>query len=138
MSEKVTLLPDEDVVLSSEKGVLTLTTKRVLYDSTAFGSSNYISISLKSVSSCGLTTLSYPTFLILSVFTLLISFMLGDEQKMLGFLAAVLFVLLYLMTKKSIITIASNGGQSIIVPAKGMSKTKIIEFLVALDAQKLC
>lgn len=137
MSTEIALLPDEQVVMSSDKDILTLTTKRVRYDSAVFGSSNLISITLDSVASCGLVTKSFPILLLLAALALIGAFtQRGDAQWMFLVAAAVLAVA-YFLTRRTVISIASNGGQAILVPAKGMSRSSIVEFLEAVEREKL-
>jgi hypothetical protein len=59
------LLPGERVVASS--GVVTVTNFRVLRDDAAVGRAHYVSITLDSISSCGLVTNSQPMLLVLGI-----------------------------------------------------------------------
>jgi hypothetical protein len=137
MSTKIAPLPGEEVVMSSDKEILMLTTKRVRYDSACFGSSNLISITLDSVASCGLVTKSFPILLLGAALALIGAFtQRGDVQWILTVGAAVL-VLAYFISRRVVISVASNGGQTILVPAKGMSRSSIIEFIEAIEHQKL-
>ena len=137
MSTKVALLPGEQVVMRSDQDILTLTTKRVRYDSTVFGSSNFISITLDAVASCGLVTKSYPLLLLFAAIALFAAFTQYGEAQWMAFAAAAVLVIAYFFTRRKVISIASNGGQAILVPAKGMSRTAIIEFLEAVEGEKL-
>jgi len=137
MSNAIALLPEEQVVTTSEKGTLTLTTKRVRYDSVVWGKSNLISITLDSVASCGLVTKSFPLLLILGA----IAFVGSLTQRGEGFwgllvLAAVL-VAAYFFTRRAVISIASNGGEAILVPTQGMKREVIISFIEAVEREKL-
>lgn len=137
MSTKISLLPDESVVMSSDQDILTLTTRRVRYDSAAPGSSNFISITLNSVASCGLITKSYAFLPVLGTAVALFGvFQRGSEQIAALAFAGVLIVA-YFLTRKAVISIASNGGQTILVPAKGMNRKTIVEFLEAIEREKL-
>ena len=137
MSNKIALLPGEQVVLSSDNDVLTLTNKRVRYDSVVWGQSNLIGITLSAVASCGLITMSFPLLLILAVVAILAGFsQRGDSMWGLFFVAAVL-VVAYFVTRKAVISVASNGGQEILVPAKGMNREAIIKFIEAIEREKL-
>lgn len=137
MSNRISLLPGEQIVMSSDKDILTLTTTRVRYDSSSFGSSGLIGITLDSVASCGLVTRSFPILLLICAITLIGAFtQRGDAQVML-IIAAVVLVVVYFLTRRTVITIASNGGQTIRVPSKGMSRKSIIEFIEAIEREKL-
>ena len=137
MSTKVTLLPGEQVVMSSDKNILTLTTKRVRYDSELLGSSSFVSITLDSVASCGVVTRSYPILLVLAALTVVAAFMQGGDSPMMLFGAAAILVVIYFATRRAIISIASNGGDAIEAPTKGMKRSSIIEFLEAVEREKL-
>ena len=139
MSTKIALLPGEQVVMSSDQDILTLTTKRVRYDSALFGSSKLISITLDSVASCGLITKSYPILLLLAALAVIDALtQRGDAQWMFLFLAvAAVLAVAYFLTRRAVISIASNGGETILVPAKGMSRSSIVEFLEAIEREKL-
>ena len=162
MSNKIELLPGELVVLSSfdnlslsNTEVLTLTNKRVRYDSRRLGQSSLISITLGSVASCSLITKSYPFLLILAVLAVLIAVVLAGISQDIGnwwtlifignwwdlwwdliFIAAI-FVVVYFVTRKTVISVASNGGQEISMSAKGMNRKAIIEFIEAIEREKL-
>ena len=74
MTTKIALLDGEHLVFSSDDGVLTLTNKRVRYDSVSLGHSQLISITLGSVSSCGLVTKTHPFLLVLAAIAFLAFF----------------------------------------------------------------
>lgn len=137
MNSKISLLPGEKVVMSSDKDILTLTTKRVRCDSTVLGSSNFISITLDSVASCGLVTKSFPILLLLCAVALIGAFTQSANSQLILFVVALVLVASYFFSRHAIITIASNGGQTILVPAKGMSRSSIIDFLEAVEREKL-
>jgi hypothetical protein len=129
--------PGQQIVKTSENGILTLTTKRVRYDSIVWGQSNLISITLGSVASCGLVTKSYPLLLILSAIALVVSFTQQSRAlPLLILIAAVLFAA-YFFTRRSVISVASNGGGAILTPTKGMKREDIISFIDAVEREKL-
>ncbi len=137
MIKTISLLPGEQVVTSSDNDILTLTTKRIRYDSASLGSSNFISITLDSVASCGLVTKSYPLLLVLAAAAVIGCFSQQGDAKWVFFGAAVVMAIAYFLTRQAAISIASNGGQTILVPAKSMSRESIIEFLDAVEREKL-
>ncbi|MCF8057245.1 MAG: hypothetical protein K9K37_11490 [Desulfocapsa sp.] len=51
--------------------------------------------------------------------------------------AAAVLAVAYFLTRRAVISIASNGGETILVPAKGMSRSSIVEFLEAVERKKL-
>ncbi len=60
----------------------------------------------------------------------------GDSQWIFLIATAVLAIA-YFLSRRAVISISSNGGQTILVPAKGMSRTSVIEFLEAVEREKL-
>ena len=136
MRTKIALRPDEQVVMSSDKNILTLTTKRVRYDCAVFGASGFMSITLDSVASCGVVTKSFPILLLAAAAALISAFIYDDVWWMFFGVAAV-FVVVYCLTRRAVISIASNGGETIMVPARRMSRHSIIEFLEAVEAENL-
>ncbi len=144
MSNNIALLTEERIVTSSDNDVLVLTTKRVRYDSVTWGRSNLISITLGSVASCGLVTRSFPFLLILAAIAVVAAFMLpllglGLPGQALGILSVVVvgLIVAYFLTRKAVISVASNGGQTIMVPTKGMDREAIIGFIEAVEREKL-
>src|SRR4051812_33611842 len=132
MANQIALLPGEQVVMSSDKNILTLTTKRVRFDSTAFGSSEFVSITLDSVASCSLVTRSYPVLLLIAALAFLGGLYQGGDNRTVLIGAAVVCVIIYAITRRAIVSIGSNGGASINAPARSMGRGKIIEFLEAV------
>ena len=137
MSNKIALLPGEQVVLSSDNDVLTLTNKRVRYDSVVWGQSNLIGITLDSIASCGLMTKSHPFLLVLAVVTVLAGVNQGSSSMLSLIFVAAIFVIVYFVTRKAVISVASNGGQKILVPTKGMSREATMKFIEAIEREKI-
>ena len=137
MSNKIALLPGENVVTSSDNDVLTITSKRVRYDFVVWGRSNLISITLGSVASCGLVTRSFPLLLILAAIAFLGAFTQRGDALWLLIGAAIVLVVAYFLTRRAVISVASNGGQSILVPTKGMKRDAVVAFIEAVEREKL-
>lgn len=137
MANEITLLPGERIVTSFNKGILTLTNKRVRYESATYARSKFTSITLGSVASCGLITRSYPILLVVAS----VAFwgavdQTGDARKF--FIGAVIVTLIaYAVTRRGVISIASNGGAAINALARGMGREAIMEFLAAVEREKL-
>lgn len=138
MSNTIALLPEETIVTSLDKDNLTLTTKRVRYNSVVWGNSNLISITLQSIASCGLVTKSWPVLLIFALLAFLVSLsLLGSSEFVMPLIAAVVLLGIYFFTRRSVISIASNGGEVILVPIKRMKREDIISFIEAVEREKL-
>lgn len=136
MNSKIELQEGEYVVMSSNQDILTLTNKRIRYTSATAGNTHQIGITLDSVSSCGITTQSYPLLLVIDVLALLGAIYFHEYRNFLVLSAAVL-IASFFFTYKSVISIASNGGDRIIVPVTGMTKSKMSSFLEAIEREKL-
>ena len=128
----------EQTLLTSDNGILSLTNYRVKYDAKGNGMSKFVSISLEAVSSCGLITRSRPILLILAAIALIAAFAQPDQSARYGLLLVGLVLgIAYLLTRSGVITVSSNGGEKIAVPAKGMNRESILAFLEAVMDAKL-
>lgn len=137
------LLQGETVLMSSDNNTLVLTNYRVRYDAKEGGASRYIGITLDAVSSCGLVTRSHPILLILAAIAVFGGFagfmgrMNGDSYLAFGLVIGAILLLAYFLARSAVFSISSNGGEAIVVPAKGMAREKIVEFLQAVEDAKL-
>ncbi|MGP1675747.1 MAG: hypothetical protein ACTS6J_01145 [Burkholderiales bacterium] len=128
----------EQVLLTSDNGVLTLTNYRVKYDAKGTGASKFVSISLDAVSSCGLVTRTRPILLVLAAIGAIAAFVQPESAARYGLLLIALCLAgAYFLTRSGVITVSSNGGEGIAVPAKGMSRDLILGFLEAVMDAKL-
>ena len=128
------LLPGEKVLMSSDRNILTLTNYRVRLNQAARRASNYISIALDCVASCGLVTRAKPLLLVIAAICGAIGITQNkDEIRYSLFLGAVILVVLYFVTRSAVIAISSNGGEKITSSVKGMSRESILEFLEAVE-----
>lgn len=140
MSDNISYVTGELNVLTLLKGDLTLTSKRVRYHSTSAGGSEFISMTLDSVASCGLVTRSYPFLLFFAALAACGAFLdsgIEEAEPWMFFVASGLLVLAYILTRHAVISIASKGGQTILARTRGQSRSSIIEFLEALEREKL-
>jgi hypothetical protein len=132
------LIHGEKVLMTSDKNVLTLTNYRVRFDQAATGASNYISICLDCVASCGLVNRSRPLLLVIAAVVGIGGIAQNNNDLRVGsIIAAMILVGAYFITRKAVIAISSNGGEQIMAPVKGMSREATIEFLEALDDARL-
>lgn len=128
----------ERVLLESSGKVLTLTSHRVRYEAKASGHSKVIGITLDAVASCGLVTRSYPVLLAIAGLAGIGGLVSrnGSSNGSLLFVAAVILVLAYFITRSAVIEVAS-AGERIRVSAKGMSRESLMEFIDNVEAAKL-
>lgn len=117
MSNKLALLPGEQIVSSSDNDVLVLTTERVRYNSAVWGRANLISITLDAVASCGIVTRSYPLLLILTAIASIAAvasiFTFGETMFVSLLTVAGALVVGYFLSRRAVISIASSGGEAI-------------------------
>lgn len=134
------LFKNEKVIISSNNDSLALTNLRVKYDERSGAKSKTTSITLDSVSSCGLTTQSQPLLMVVSVILLIggAFAVFGKSDMGIGMIVlGIVFAAIYVTTKSAVITIRSNGGESITVPAKGMDHESVLKFVDAVTNEKL-
>jgi len=132
---KMNLMAGEEEIASigdSISGIM-LTNKRVRGEMSVLGASDLISITLNSISSCGLTTKSYPLLLVLAVIAVLSAFFAESWQIAFG---ALILGAIYFFTRKAVISIASNGGLEIACPVADLSKAKLLEFIEKVESEK--
>lgn len=140
-TSKANPIPGERIILTSDNGVLTLTNYRVKHDAKISGKSKFLSITLESVSSCGLVTRTNPALLIiaailgaLGVFGFIGQ---GNQYAPGMLLLGLCFGVAYQLTKSGGITISSNGGEEIFVSTKSMSHESTLVFIEAVTEAKL-
>ncbi len=147
------LLPGESVIMQSDDKLLTLTTQRLRLDAQAGGRSKVVSLTLDSLSSCGLVTSSRPFLLGLAALSALGGGVILNgvfngrfTQKAtsaagaiggLCLACAVVLVLAYLLTRSALLEFESMGGEKMPVPAKGLAREALVNFLDAVELAKL-
>lgn len=134
------LLPGEQIVMSSDKDVLTLTNLRVKHEVANSGSSAYSSIPLTKVSACALVTKKYPILLLIAALCFLgVIGANGEGAKFAAGIGAIGFVAAYFFTRNGQLEIFSDAGFSIAVPTKGLKHEEARKFVeaVALELTKL-
>lgn len=136
VSNAVELVRDEQVIMTSDNDALVLTSERVRYKSKVWGYSEFTSITLASVASCGIKTKSHPILLILAAALFVFAFAERNLQLYL-ILFSMILVIAYFMTRRAVLSISSNGGESIVVPIKNMKLEVVTRFVDALEDQKL-
>ncbi len=132
-SESEELLTDNLILLSHEReisvftGGLTLTSHRVRMKSGRWGSGLFTSIMLEELKSCQLRWSSHPWLLVLAGLAALgglaSSFSGGEGAgagAAVGIVAAVVFGVIYLLTRRHVLSLAS-GGAAIVVSVGGNS-----------------
>ncbi len=134
---KITLLAGERVVMSSDADTLTLTNMRVRLDSEASGRSRLVAMVLDAVASCGLVTRSHPFLLLIGALAVVGALTQQGNNQLALFAIGAILVVVYFATRSAVLTITSVGGSEIVVPIRGMGRNQIVEFIDALEKEKL-
>ncbi len=135
------LMPGEKVLLQSEAGTLILTTHRIRHQTEAFGYARIISIMLEELASCAMVRTSYPLFLVLAALCVAGGFLItvanrGDAAPLgLGFVLALILVVLFLASRQEIVSLASAGA-TIRVSTRSMKRGEAKDFLDATESAK--
>ena len=131
------ILDLEEKIESFGNGVLKLTDKRIVFDANNFGASGYTSITLDAISSVGLITKSTPLIGILGTFSILIGLLVSSQQGMTLIGIGIVAIIMYFVTRKAVLSIESNGGDTVSVAVKGTHRDKIINFINLVENEKL-
>ncbi|GDX53477.1 hypothetical protein LBMAG27_25240 [Bacteroidota bacterium] len=134
------LLEGEEIISQSNDKQVTLTTYRVYYDSSQFGKAHTASIMLEKISSVEIHYSSWILFLILGGLFAIAGLACGANNQgpamMLGLAIAAVLILFYFLTRKHVVTIASDGGAKINFRTKGIKREAIIDFMNQVDKAK--
>jgi hypothetical protein len=132
------LLPGEKVVMTTAGVPLTLTNLRVFLDETERGESRYLTVTLDAVASCGVVTRTLPFLLgIAAVAGIGGLIQITSEVGLVLIGIAAILVVAFFTSRSAMLTISSTGGEHIAVPAKGIGRREIIQFIDAVDAAKV-
>jgi hypothetical protein len=129
------LFEGEKIVSQSTDSLieLTLTSHRICYEYSVWGTSYNKSIALEHITSCENKYTSQIGFIALSVVSLIIGFSVGTEASSgIGFLSFIVFVIIYTLTRQNNIIVGSPSTR-IRVNVSGMKREKILEFIDLID-----
>lgn len=133
------LLPNEKILMQSDKNILTLTTHRVRKETKARGQSAIVSITVDAVASCEVVSTSFPILLGLGVLGILggaAIFSSDAGSGLVGILVGLALLAAYFVARTSVLKITS-AGDAIVLPTKGMKPEQLAEFIDAVERQKL-
>jgi len=133
------LFPDEELLVNSSNGEVTLTTHRIAYEYRDFGRSYNQSIMLEHITSCENVVHSKVGFLIGgaigAVWTI---YSLGQgtsEAISIGLIVTIACGILYLLSKSNVIIISSPSTR-MIIKINGMSRERVMEFINKVEQAK--
>jgi hypothetical protein len=133
------LLPDEKILMQSEKGILTLTTHRIRKVTRGGGRPEVVSLTLDAVAACELVTKTNPLVLVLALVMGVFGtgrFHENSAEAIVALLIAFALAALYYDLRTPILRISSPGN-SIVVPTKGMPHETQVDFIDAVERAKL-
>ena len=135
----MTLLPNEKMILRSDKDNLVLTTHRVRLEIRTASITRVTSIMLEKLTTCEITSVSKPWLLGLAFLAVVGGFALTNSRDwssvVLGGILAVALVVIYFATRRGVIALRSAGGV-IMAPTKGMSTEAAKAFIDAVETAK--
>lgn len=140
--EQNELFEGEEIITESGDKVVTLTNKRVRYHASSAGQAHIVSIMLDKISSIEVHYSSQWIVLFLSIALMLAGVVTGlsnERQGQLGMGLAVfgvVLLLIYLFTRKHIVSIASDGGAKINFETKGMKRESVLDFINKVEKAK--
>ena len=135
-------LPGERLIVQTSDRRITVTNHRVQYAWAGGGNSRYLSITLDSISSCGLTTNSQPLLLVFGILAALVGVLTAVATKegpvglTLVAVGAVL-VIAFIASRSASLLICSNGGERISLPTDGAHREQLLALLNVIDGAKI-
>jgi len=130
------LLPNEEKLLTSNGDKIILTNHRILMTDSVWGQSFSIIIFLENISSIEKKYKSNILFLIGGALIVLVGFYAGNQDTVGGLVLGGIFIAIWWLTRKHVISISSNGGSSLNFMLQGMSDDKINDFVHKVSIAK--
>jgi len=133
------LLDNERVILQSDDDIVSFTNFRLRYTASEFGKAHIASILLEKISLVEVHYRTKTIYLILTLFAI-VGVLIAEIDNMSGGLSeagivlGVLFIILYLTSRKHVVTILSDGGGKINFHTKGMKQEQVLDFVNKLES----
>ncbi len=132
------LFENETLIKDFNKAYISVTNKRVRYEDSSSGNTKIVSMTLESVSSCGVVTNSSPLLIVFGIIAFLGIFIVKEDNMRVVLIAiAILLFTIYFFTRKAVISISSNGGDKISVPINNVKRGTIVEIVDTIEEQKI-
>jgi hypothetical protein len=127
--------------IRNRKRRLVLTTHRVRYEFKSWGYSNRVGIMLDALASCGVTRSSSPLWLVLAAVALAWGVISAQQPRnemalAVGMAGALVFILIYFLTRREMITLTCAGGTTIRTTTAGVTAEVVNAFLEAVERAK--
>ena len=129
------MLPGEVIILESDDKSLTLTSLRIRYHTTSWGSADVVRIMLEEVASCGLVHTSYPVLLVMAGVCGIAAVLGQNEARALLVVGVLVSFAVYFVSRKHVLAVGS-AGQPLKVALQGMSTEQVMKFIDETEAAK--
>lgn len=130
------LLPDEEILVTSNEDMIILTSRRIQLSSKEWGKSYQITIFLENISSIEVLYKSIPLFLVIAGFCFLIGLLTLSQAQTNGatlpfgsFIVGIIFLIVWLYSRNHQVSIASNGGGKINFRVDNMKALAVADFI---------
>lgn len=134
------LFEGEELLESTKKDPLVLTTHRVYYKEGSAMNGYFISMNLENISSVEVKTSSKFTLLIYSFFfgaVALVTYVEGlGMYAFIALIAAVVFGAIYFTSRRKVMLICSDGGSVMTIPVNGLTNAAISQYLDVISLAK--
>jgi len=131
------LLEDEEILYSSNDKTITLSNKRIRQSSSTIGAGYFLSIPLENISTIELHYTSRPVLLAAGIICIVAGLALGISGAGMALGLAVVtgaaFILFYFLSRKHILTVASNGGARMNILTTGISNDAMLAFANTIE-----
>lgn len=131
------LFNSEQVITESGNGLITLTTHRIRYYAKSMQRSHLVSIMLSNVSSISLRYRSKPFYLALAIIGFAIAAWLlyeeGDDSFIIPAAVGLFLLVLYFLSRKAALAIASKGGATIYFHTTNMKRADQLRFINQIE-----
>jgi hypothetical protein len=135
------LLPGENKLITSDNDRMILTNYRITKRDEIWGKSYKISIFLEDISSIEVHFKSHIVLLIIGVLMVLAGLGMSIEAGPIVSVGSIvvggIFIAIWWFSRKHIVSISSDGGSTLNILAKGMSDSKIDDFITSVQEAKL-
>lgn len=133
------LLPNEEVITSSDAQNVILTTERIYRIDAVWGSSYQVSICLEDISSIESKYTSRVWLIVIAVVVVAMGFAFSDRNSsalMGSIVIAIACIIAWYMSRRHIISISSDGGAALNFEVTGMSTDAIDDFIYNVSLAK--
>lgn len=124
------LLKDEHIITQSDSKTLTLTNLRLRYSTSSWGRSNITNFLLESVSAVEVKYKSKSHYILIAILSIIGGLIAGaeirDDYAVLGVGLGVFLLILYVISRKRVLSISSSGGIQIHFHTKSMKRGKVL------------